>query len=145
MENAVAGHPGVLEAAVVARPDDVCDEVPAVLVVRRNPPDQPVEPQDIIDLLARKFARWQLPLPEDIHFVESLPKTGVGKLDKKVMRKPLAGFETGREEIRGAVFDSTPRSWPRSRLKALQAGSHAPGPDAPNVRRSHQKTPATAE
>jgi fatty-acyl-CoA synthase len=90
MENAVACHPGVLEAAVVARPDTVCDELPAVLVVRRNDPDHPVEPQDIIDLLARKFAKWQLPLPEDIHFVDSLPKTGVGKLDKKVLRKLLA-------------------------------------------------------
>jgi fatty-acyl-CoA synthase len=87
MENYVLGHPGVLEAAVVARPDPVCDEVPAVLVVRRNDPDHSVEPQDIIDLLARKFAKWQLPLPEDIQFVESLPKTGVGKIDKKVLRK----------------------------------------------------------
>ncbi len=87
MENYVLGHPGVLEAAVVARPDPVCDEVPAVLVVRGNAPAHPVEPQDIIDLLARKFARWQLPLPEDIHFVESLPKTGVGKIDKKVLRR----------------------------------------------------------
>jgi fatty-acyl-CoA synthase len=87
MENAVQGHPGVLEAAVVGRRDEVCDEVPAVLVVRRNDPNHPVEAREIIDLLARKFARWQLPLIEDIHFVESLPKTGVGKIDKKVLRK----------------------------------------------------------
>jgi fatty-acyl-CoA synthase len=90
MENCVLGHPGVLEAAVVARPDPVCDELPAVLIVRRNDPDHPVEPQDIIDLLARKFAKWQLPLPEDILFVEALPKTGVGKIDKKVLRKLVA-------------------------------------------------------
>src|SRR5207253_11141748 len=73
MENAIQGHPGVLEAAVVARLDEVCDEVPAVLVVRRDNPKHPVEAQDIIDLLSRKFAKWQLPLPEDIHFVASLP------------------------------------------------------------------------
>jgi fatty-acyl-CoA synthase len=90
MENAVQSHPGVLEAAVVGRPDPVCDEMPAVLVVRRNDPNHPVEPQKIIDLLARKFAKWQLPLLEDIHFVESLPKTGVGKIDKKVLRKLVA-------------------------------------------------------
>ncbi len=100
MENAVASHPGVLEAAVVARPDPVCDELPAVLVVRRNHPDHPVEPQDIIDLLAGKFARWQLPLPEDIHFVESLPKTGVGKIDKKVLRKLVAD-----RPVRAAIDD----------------------------------------
>ncbi len=89
MENAVVGHPGVLEAAVVGRRDEVCDEVPAVLVVRRGDATQPVEGQDIIDLLARKFARWQLPLAQDIHFVESLPKTGVGKIDKKILRKMM--------------------------------------------------------
>ena len=89
MENAVLGHPGVLEAAVVGRPDIVCDEVPAVLVVKRDDPNHPVEAQDIIDLLSRKFAKWQLPLPQDIHFVASLPKTGVGKIDKKVLRKML--------------------------------------------------------
>jgi fatty-acyl-CoA synthase len=90
MENAVLAHPGVVEAAVVGRPDDVCDEVPAVLVVRRDDPNHPVEAQEIIDLLSRKFAKWQLPLPEDIHFVASLPKTGVGKIDKKVLRKIVA-------------------------------------------------------
>ncbi len=75
--------------------DPVCDELPAVLIVRRNDPDHPVEPQEIIDLLARKFARWQLPLPEDIHFVESLPKTGVGKIDKKALRKLVADQLSG--------------------------------------------------
>jgi fatty-acyl-CoA synthase len=90
MENYVLGHPGVLEAAVVARPDPVCDELPAVLIVRRNDPDHPVEPQAIIDLLACKFAKWQLPLPEDIHFVDAIPKTGVGKIDKKALRKLVA-------------------------------------------------------
>jgi fatty-acyl-CoA synthase len=87
MENAVQSHPGVLEAAVVARRDEVCDEVPSVLVVRGHEAEHPVDAQAIIDLLASKFAKWQLPLLQDIHFVESLPKTGVGKIDKKVLRK----------------------------------------------------------
>jgi fatty-acyl-CoA synthase len=94
MENAVSSHPGVVEAAVVARFDAVCDELPAVLVVRRAGADPPVQPQEIIELLAGKFARWQLPLPEDVHFVESLPKTGVGKIDKKVLRQQVAGLTT---------------------------------------------------
>jgi fatty-acyl-CoA synthase len=90
MENAVLAHSGVLEAAVVARPDTVCVEVPAVLVVKRDDANHPVEPQEIIDLLAQRFAKWQLPLLEDIHFVASLPKTGVGKIDKKLLRKMLS-------------------------------------------------------
>jgi fatty-acyl-CoA synthase len=90
MENAVQAHPGVLEAAVVARLDEICDEVPAVYVVRKDDPQHPVQPHEIIELLSRKFAKWQLPLPHDIHFVAALPKTGVGKIDKKVLRRLLA-------------------------------------------------------
>jgi fatty-acyl-CoA synthase len=90
MENAALAHPGVLEAAVVARPDEICDEVPAIFMVRRDEAKHPVEAQDIIDLLSIKFAKWQLPLPQDVHFVASLPKTSVGKLDKKVIRKMTA-------------------------------------------------------
>jgi len=89
MENAVLAHPGVAEAAVIGRSDEVCDEVPVVLVVRRDPARAPVQAREIIDLLARTFRKWQLPALEDVHFVESLPKTSVGKLDKKVMRNWL--------------------------------------------------------
>jgi fatty-acyl-CoA synthase len=90
MENLVLAHPGVLEAAVVGRVDEVRDEVPVVFVVKRNDPSHPVEAQAIVDLIGTKFALWQLPKPEDVRFVASLPKTGVGKLDKKVIRKMLA-------------------------------------------------------
>ncbi len=87
MENAALAHPGVLEAAVVARPDEICDEVPALFVVRKEDPKHSVQAEDIISVLAKKFAKWQLPLPQDVHFVATLPKTSVGKLDKKVIRK----------------------------------------------------------
>ncbi len=89
MENAVLAHPGVAEAAVIARFDEICDEVPVVLVVRRDHARQPVHAQDVIDVLSKTFRKWQLPAVEDIHFVDALPKTSVGKLDKKVMRKML--------------------------------------------------------
>jgi fatty-acyl-CoA synthase len=90
MENLVLAHPGVIEAAVVGRVCDVRDEVPVVFAVTRPDLKTPVEPQEIIDLIGTKFALWQLPRPEDIRFVPSLPKTGVGKLDKKVIRKMLS-------------------------------------------------------
>ena len=63
MENAVLAHPGVAEAAVIARFDEICDEVPVVLVVRRDPPELPVAPQDVIDVLSKTFRKWQLPSP----------------------------------------------------------------------------------
>ncbi len=89
MENAVLANPGVAEAAVVARYDEICDEVPVVFVVRRDHARRPVHAQDVIDVLSKTFRKWQLPALEDVHFVDSLPKTSVGKLDKKVMRKML--------------------------------------------------------
>jgi fatty-acyl-CoA synthase len=89
MENLVLAHPGVLEAAVVGRVCDIRDEVPVVFVVPRTGRSEPVPVQEIIDLIGTKFALWQLPKPEDVVFVASLPKTGVGKLDKKLIRKTL--------------------------------------------------------
>jgi fatty-acyl-CoA synthase len=89
MENAVLANPGVAEAAVIARHDEICDEVPVVLVVRKDHMRRPVHAQDVIDVLSKTFRKWQLPALEDVHFVDSLPKTSVGKLDKKVMRKML--------------------------------------------------------
>jgi fatty-acyl-CoA synthase len=90
MENLVLSNPDVLEAAVVGRYDEVCDEVPVVVVVRRDAANHPVEAKDIIDLLSTKFRNWQLPSLEDVRFTDSLPKTSVGKLDKKLLRKLLA-------------------------------------------------------
>jgi fatty-acyl-CoA synthase len=89
MENAALAHPGVAEAAVIARFDEICDEVPVVLVVRRDHARQPVHAKDVIDVLSKTFRKWQLPALDDIHFVDALPKTSVGKLDKKLMRKML--------------------------------------------------------
>lgn len=43
MENAVLANPGVLEAAVVGRHDEVCDEVPVILVVKRDASKHPIE------------------------------------------------------------------------------------------------------
>jgi fatty-acyl-CoA synthase len=89
MENLVLEHPGVLEAAVVGRPDQACDELPVVFAVRREGHEPPVEACDLIAHLGTRFARWQHPLPEDVRFVAALPKTGIGKLDKKLLRQGL--------------------------------------------------------
>jgi fatty-acyl-CoA synthase len=85
LENEVLRHPGVAEAAATARPDALRDEVPVLWIV---PADSAHPPQaaELVALLARRFAKWQLPRAEDVHVVPELPKTSVGKLDKKVLR-----------------------------------------------------------
>jgi fatty-acyl-CoA synthase len=85
MENAIMSCPGVLEAAVVARPDAKWDERPVAYVVPK-PGGARVSAQDIVRHLADKFAKWQLPADEDIRFIEQIPRTSVGKFDKKVLR-----------------------------------------------------------
>jgi fatty-acyl-CoA synthase len=86
LENAVMAHPDVFEAAVIAVPDDRWSERPLVAVVP-NPGRSPA-PADLVDFLTGKVARWWL--PEKWAFLTEIPKTSVGKFDKKVMRAAYA-------------------------------------------------------
>ena len=86
LENAVMAHPDVFEAAVIAIPDARWSERPLVAVVP-NPGRTPA-PTDLIEFLNDRVARWWL--PESWTFVTEIPKTSVGKFDKKVMRAAYA-------------------------------------------------------
>jgi fatty-acyl-CoA synthase len=95
MENTAMDHPEVREAAVVGRPDPTRGESPMLLVVLSTPEKHESVVKEVLILLARRFATWQLPKRADIRCVTSLPKTSVGKLDKKAMR---ANLEKERKE-----------------------------------------------
>jgi fatty-acyl-CoA synthase len=82
LENALMGHPAVREAAVVAVPDDRWDERPLACVVVKE--GQTVTPEELCAFLGDKVAKWWL--PERWTFIEEVPKTSVGKFDKKVLR-----------------------------------------------------------
>ncbi|MCQ8831269.1 long-chain fatty acid--CoA ligase [Streptomyces malaysiensis] len=82
LENAVMGHPAVAEAAVIGVPDEKWDERPLVAVVVRE--GQRVTAAELRDYIADKVAKWQL--PEYWTFVDEVPKTSVGKFDKKRLR-----------------------------------------------------------
>ena len=82
LEGAVMAHPDVFEAAVIAIPDSRWQERPLVCVV-------PVEgrsptAEELVDFLQGRVARWWL--PDRWAFVDAIPKTSVGKFDKKVLR-----------------------------------------------------------
>jgi fatty-acyl-CoA synthase len=82
MENAIVAHPLVQEAAVIGVTHPKWQERPLALVV-------PIEGaeltrEDITGVLEGSFAKWQL--PDTVLFVNQLPRTSVGKLDKKVLR-----------------------------------------------------------
>jgi len=82
LENAVMAHPAVLEAAVIGIPDEKWDERPLVAVVLREESTATVA--DLQQYLVNKVAKWQL--PENWAVVEEVPKTSVGKFDKKRLR-----------------------------------------------------------
>jgi fatty-acyl-CoA synthase len=93
LENAVMAHPAVAEAAVIGVPDPKWDERPLVAVVLRD--GSTVEPEELRDFLADKVAKWQL--PENWAFIDEVPKTSVGKFDKKRLR---AAHTDGRLDVR---------------------------------------------
>jgi fatty-acyl-CoA synthase len=87
LEGALMGHPAVLEAAVVGVPSEKWDERPVACVVTK--PDQDVTKEELIEFLAPSFPKWWL--PDDVLFVDEIPKTSVGKFDKKVLRERFKG------------------------------------------------------
>ncbi len=93
MENTVMGLPGVFEAAVVGRPDELRGEAPVVLVALLPKYEPAVTPRDVVNKIATRFIRWQVPKLMDVHIVESIPKTSVGKFDKKAIRAKLKSGE----------------------------------------------------
>ncbi|MEV6274037.1 long-chain fatty acid--CoA ligase [Nocardia sp. NPDC051832] len=89
LENAVMGHPAVAESAVIGVPDEKWDERPLVAIVLKE--GATAKPEELRDFLADKFAKWQL--PERWTFIAEVPKTSVGKFDKKRLRAQYADGE----------------------------------------------------
>ena len=86
LETALAGHPDVIEATVVGVPDERWQERPLALVVLK--PGAKTTPDDLQSFLASRVARWWV--PERWAFVGEIPKTSVGKFNKKVVRAMYA-------------------------------------------------------
>lgn len=85
LEAAVMAHPRVREAAVVGVRSVKWDERPVVFVVAEGEPPTTAE---LHEFLAGRVAKWWF--PDDVVVVDEIPKTSVGKYDKKVMRSMLA-------------------------------------------------------
>jgi fatty-acyl-CoA synthase len=83
LENTIMGHPDVLEAAVVGLPHERWQERPLACVVLK--PERTLTKGTLLDWLGPRVAKWWL--PEDVAFVESLPKTSVGKIAKRELRE----------------------------------------------------------
>jgi acyl-CoA synthetase (AMP-forming)/AMP-acid ligase II len=89
LENAIMAIPGVAEAAVIAVNHPKWQERPLACVVKK--PGVELTKEQIYQNLEQKFAKWWM--PDDIVFIDSVPKTSVGKFDKKVLREKFADFQ----------------------------------------------------
>jgi fatty-acyl-CoA synthase len=96
LENHLMAHPDVIEAAVVGVPDDRWQERPLASVVVRD--GASVSAARLREFLADRVPKWQL--PERWSFIAEVPKTSVGKFDKKVLRRRYAegGLEVERAD-----------------------------------------------
>lgn len=86
LENVLIAHPAIAEAAVVGVPDDKWDERPLACIVRKQ--GITVSIDELRRYLEDKVAKWWL--PERWTFIDEIPKTSVGKFDKKVLRARYA-------------------------------------------------------
>ena len=98
VENTIMAHPDVVESAVIGVPDPAWDERPCACVVLRD--GATADAPALRAFLNGKVAKWWL--PERWVFVTEIPKTSVGKFDKKVLRARYANGELDVVELEGA-------------------------------------------
>ncbi len=99
IENELMAHPKIAEAAVIGVPHPKWAERPLACVVVK--PGEELTKAEVIDFLAPKLAKWQL--PDDVVFIEEVPKTSVGKFSKKDLRSRFADYSAA------SPADASPR------------------------------------
>jgi fatty-acyl-CoA synthase len=96
LENEMMSHPDVVEAAVIAKPDERWSERPLCCVVLREGAN--ASAPELVEHLRGRVAKWWL--PDEFAFLQEIPKTSVGKFDKKVLRGDLSeGSLEGRVRV----------------------------------------------
>jgi fatty-acyl-CoA synthase len=87
VESVMLGHPAVAEAALIGMPDEKWGEVGRAIVVIRA--DHQINAEDLLAYMHEHLASYKI--PRSVVFVNSLPKTGAGKIDKKILEQKFAG------------------------------------------------------
>ena len=96
LENAIMSHPKILEAAVIGLAHPKWDERPIAYAVPKPEFKGQVTQEELIEFLKDKVAKWWL--PDEVRFIDEVPKTSVGKFDKKVLRASAVPISAGAKE-----------------------------------------------
>jgi len=91
METTIMGHPKVMEAAVIAVPHERWQERPLACVVPKPEHKDSLTEKEILEYLTPLVAKWWL--PDEVVFIDAVPKTSVGKFDKKVLRERFKNWK----------------------------------------------------
>ena len=91
LENAIMAHPKVMEAAVIGVFHPKWQERPLACIAPLEQHRDNISKQEIIEFLSARVAKWWL--PDDIVFVEAVPKTSVGKFNKRALREQFKDYE----------------------------------------------------
>jgi fatty-acyl-CoA synthase len=89
IENVAVGCEGVAEAAVIGLPHPKWTERPLLVVLRS--PGSEVSAEEVLDYLDGKIAKWWM--PNDVVFVDEIPHTATGKIQKMELREQFRDFE----------------------------------------------------
>ncbi|CAM3851345.1 long-chain fatty acid--CoA ligase [Mesobacillus zeae] len=92
LENAIMAHEAVFEASVIAVPHEEWQERPIACVVLKDAYTGKTCKQELLDFISPQFAKWWL--PDDIVFMDEIPKTSVGKFLKRALREKLKNHLT---------------------------------------------------
>jgi fatty-acyl-CoA synthase len=87
LENALMAHEGVYEAAVVAIPHEKWQERPVACVVLKDEYRERVSAEDLLAFLRPQVPKWWL--PDEVIFLDEIPKTSVGKFLKRALRQQV--------------------------------------------------------
>ncbi len=91
IENLAVGCPGVAEAAVIGVAHPKWDERPLLVIIRKE--GATVTGPEVLKYLEGKIAKWWM--PDAVEFVDSIPHTATGKIQKVVLREQFAGYKLG--------------------------------------------------
>ena len=91
LENEIMAHPAVLEAAVIAIPHERWGERPLACIVLKQEFKNRISERDILSFLEGKVPKWWI--PDNVVFLDNIPKTSVGKFDKKTLRQIFATYQ----------------------------------------------------
>jgi fatty-acyl-CoA synthase len=93
LENAIMAHPKIMEAAVIGLAHPKWDERPIAYAVPKPEFIGKVTQEEVLEFLKDKVAKWWL--PDEVRFIDEVPKTSVGKFDKKVLRASAVPINEG--------------------------------------------------